>query len=126
GGNFEMDMNSITNKDLEGEYKGKLEGHLKSADFFDVANHPKANFEITSIKPGESDSVIQVSGNLNLRGVSKNITFNAITKNISNTNVVADATFNIAREDWGVNYTGKKDNLVSKEINLDIHLVAEK
>src|SRR5690554_1076658 len=30
GGNFVLDLNTITNHDLEGEYKGKLEGHLKS------------------------------------------------------------------------------------------------
>lgn len=42
GGSFEIDMNTITNTDLEGEYKGKLEGHLKSDDFFGVATYPTA------------------------------------------------------------------------------------
>lgn len=123
GGNFELDLTTINNTDQEGEYKGKLESHLKSADFFDVKNHPKASFEITSIAPGSSDSVIKVSGNLTIRGISKNITFDATT-NINESSAVADANFNIAREDWGVSYTGKSDDLISKEINLDIHLVA--
>lgn len=34
GGSFEIDMNSIECTDLQGEYAGKLVGHLKSDDFF--------------------------------------------------------------------------------------------
>src|SRR5690554_306378 len=48
GGNFVLDMNTINTQDLEGEWKEKLDGHLKADDFFDVANHPEASFEITS------------------------------------------------------------------------------
>ena len=125
GGNFEFDLNTITVNDLSGDSKGKLESHLKSPDFFDVANHPKATFEITSVTP-DTDSTITIAGNLTIRGVSKNITFQATTSEVSNTSVVANANFNIAREDWGVSYAGQSDDLISKEINLDIHLVASK
>ena len=37
-GEVVIDMNSITVTDLEGEWKGKLEGHLKNADFFDTTD----------------------------------------------------------------------------------------
>src|SRR4051812_22003659 len=47
-GKFEIDMSSIEDKDLSGEWKAKLEGHLKSADFFNAAKFPKATFVITS------------------------------------------------------------------------------
>ncbi|MBT8320298.1 MAG: YceI family protein, partial [Eudoraea sp.] len=40
GGEFVVDMSSLISTDLEGEYKGKLEGHLKSDDFFGVEKHP--------------------------------------------------------------------------------------
>ena len=40
GGDFTIDMSTISNTDLEGEYKGKLEGHLKSDDFFGVEKFP--------------------------------------------------------------------------------------
>lgn len=120
GGNFVMDLNTITDVDLSGEYKTKLETHLKSGDFFDVANHPEATFAITEAK----DSTI--SGNLTIRGVSKNITFPFTTTELSETSVKAMADFNIAREDWGVSYTGQKDDLISKEINLKVTLVATK
>ncbi len=124
GGNFVIDLTSISNFDLDGEYKGKLEGHLKSEDFFDVENHPEATFEITDVKDGAEAGVVVVSGNLTIRGVTKNITFDANVEEASDTAVKATADFNIAREDWGVNYAGQADDLISKEINLKITLVA--
>lgn len=124
GGNFVIDLNTIDNQDLEGEYKGKLEGHLKSEDFFDVANHPEATFEITDVKDGSEAGVVVISGNLTLRGVTKNITFDAHVEEASDAAVKATADFNIAREDWGVNYAGQADDLISKEINLKVTLVA--
>ncbi len=52
GGIFLIDINSLNNEDLAGdaESKGKLEGHLKSPDFFDVAKYPTAKFEITGVE----------------------------------------------------------------------------
>ena len=124
GGKFVMDMTTISDVDLEGESKGKLETHLKSADFFDVENHPEASFEITSVAPGTEADVVKISGNLIIRGVSKNITFDAHLQEATDTSVKATADFNIAREDWGVNYEGKADDLISKEINFKVTLVA--
>jgi len=43
GGEFTIDMASITVGDLEGKYKQKLEGHLKSEDFFGVESIPPLN-----------------------------------------------------------------------------------
>lgn len=124
GGNFVIDLATITNHDLDGEYKGKLEGHLKSADFFDVDNHPEATFEITDVQQGAGDGTVAISGNLTIRGVTKNITFDAQVQEASDTAVKATADFNIAREDWGVNYAGQADDLISKEINFKVTLVA--
>jgi len=124
GGNFVIDLTTITDQDLEGEYKGKLEGHLKSADFFDVENHPEATFEITGVEQGAEGGLVKVSGNLTLRGISKNITFDANVQEATDTSVKATADFNIAREDWGITYSGKADDLISKEINLKVTLVA--
>ena len=124
GGNFVIDLNTITNHDLDGEYKGKLEGHLRSADFFDVDNHPEASFEITNVQDGAEDGTVAISGNLTIRGVTKNITFDAQVQEVSDASVKATADFNIAREDWGVNYAGQADDLISKEINFKVTLVA--
>ena len=125
GGNFVIDMNSIDVQDLEGEYKEKLTGHLKSDDFFDVENHPEAKFEITSVAKAETEGHLLISGNLTLRGVTKNITFDAQINNVTEGNFAATADFNIAREDFGVSYAGKADDLISKEINIKIDLIAK-
>src|SRR5690606_27059675 len=124
GGNFVIDLTTIANHDLDGEYKGKLEGHLKSADFFDVDNHPEASFEIANVQDGAAAGDVVISGNLTIRGVTKNITFEAQVEEVSDTSVKAMADFNIAREDWGVNYAGQADDLISKEINFKVTLVA--
>ena len=42
GGSFIVDMNSLTATDLQGEYQGKLNGHLKADDFFGTEKFPTA------------------------------------------------------------------------------------
>lgn len=126
GGNFVLDMNSISSTDLEGEYKQKLDGHLKADDFFAVATHPEASFTITEVKAGATDQDLVISGNLVIKGISKNITFDAKVTEATETDVKATANFNIERAQWGVNYAGKEDDLISKEINFDVTLVAKK
>lgn len=126
GGSFVLDMNTISSTDLEGEYKGKLDGHLKAADFFDVAKFPEASFVITTVTAGATANDIKIAGNLTIKGISKNITFDAKVEESTDSAIKVSADFNIAREDWGVNYTGKEDDLISKEINFKISLVAKK
>lgn len=125
GGNFVMDLNTIDVQDLEGEDKEKLTNHLKSDDFFDVENHPEAKFDITSVKAGEEENHLLISGNLTLRGVTKNITFDAHVEEANAENFVANADFNIDREDFDVSFKGKEDDLISKEINFNVHLTTK-
>jgi|SRR5690606_1610684 len=126
GGNFVLDVTSINSIDLEGEWKEKLDGHLKSEDFFNAATFPEAKFEVTAVEAGAAAGDIKVSGNLTIRDVTKNITFDAKVVELTDASAKVDADFNIAREDWGVNYSGKQDDLISKEINFKISLVAKK
>lgn len=125
-GNFVLDMTTISTTDLDGEYKEKLDGHLKADDFFAVESNPESTFAITEVKTGATPNDVVISGNLTIKGITKNITFDAKVEEISQTSLKATADFNIAREDWGVNYEGKKDDLISKEINFNITLVATK
>jgi polyisoprenoid-binding protein YceI len=50
GGHFVIDMTTLGSTDLEGGMKGKLDGHLKSDDFFGVEKHPTASFTITKVE----------------------------------------------------------------------------
>ena len=104
GGNFEIDLNSIDVQDIDGEMRDKLMGHLRSEDFFHVENHPTATFEITEVAEGATANNLVVSGNLTIRGVTKNIKFDAKTSELSAESAVIDANLHIACEEWGVSY----------------------
>lgn len=124
GGEFVIDMSTINATDLEGEYKEKLDAHLKSDDFFAVGTHPEAKFTITEVTPGAADGEMTIAGNLEIKGTSKNIKFDATTEQSTESSLTTKANFNIVRGDWGVNFEGQPDDLISKEINFDITLVA--
>lgn len=124
GGSFRFDMTSITDNDLQDpEYKTKLETHLKSADFFDTAKYPEATLTITEVKDLGNNKA-QVAGNLTIKDITKNITFDADIAEVSDNAFKGSADFNINRQDWGVSYKGMKDDLISDEVNFKINLVA--
>ena len=74
GGEFVMDMSTIVTDDLTGEYKGKLEGHLKSDDFFGVEKFPTASLVFTKVKSTGKNSY-EVSGDLTVKGKTEPINF---------------------------------------------------
>ncbi len=61
-GTFTIDMNSLKATSVEGEQAGKLEAHLKSADFFDVANNPSIKVKVGELKDGKIATTITVLG----------------------------------------------------------------
>ena len=124
-GDFVLDMNTLINLDLPKDKAPKIEGHLKSEDFFHVEKYPEAKLEITSVD-GTGIGIHKVSANLTIKDITKNITFDADVKNITDTTFEASADFNIKRADWGVTYPGMPDDLISDEINYKVNLVAKK
>ena len=124
GGTFLIDMNSIVVTDIPAEEKGnaKLAGHLKSADFFDVENHPSAGFTITGLEVVEGKTML--SGNLSLKDAKNNVTFPVTVNNDNGTITLTSETFTIDRSKWNVKYGSKSffDNLGDKFINDDMEL----
>jgi len=80
-GSVVFDMNSITVTDLTGDYKGKLEKHLKSDDFFSTEKNPTSEFVIVSLTPLKSDNNSKnnftVAGTLTIKGISQPVEFPA-------------------------------------------------
>ncbi|MEL6274842.1 MAG: YceI family protein, partial [Bacteroidota bacterium] len=105
-GKFSIDMASLTSTDLEGEYKTKLEGHLKSADFFDVENYAEATFEITSVQvaEGNPDATHTITGNLTMKGQTRSIPIPAKVTMTDETITAETPKFVIDRTEWGVLY----------------------
>ena len=102
----------------------KLTEHLKSADFFDVAKHPKATFTSTEIKPGVPGGATHtVTGLLDLHGVKKTITFPANVE-VSDNEVGVKAEFSINRKDFNINYTGAADDLIRDNVLLKLDVKA--
>jgi len=135
-GKFSIDMNSITNLDLEGEYKTNLENHLKGTvegketDFFNVTDYPFSVFKLTGVT--EKDGKTMVSGNLTIKDKTNNIEFPATVTVGEYELTIESEPFMIDRTNWGVNYGSKTvfDNLGDKFINnnmeLTLLLVAKK
>ncbi|HET6863570.1 MAG TPA: YceI family protein [Pyrinomonadaceae bacterium] len=117
---IKIDMNSIK-ADEDG-----LTNHLKTPDFFDVAKYPQSTFTSTEIKPGgEKGATHTITGNLQLHGVTKAITFPA-TIAVTTNAVTVDSNFSINRKDFGINYTGAADNLIRDEVVLTLKVRAVK
>ena len=124
GGNFIIDMNSITNRDIEKEeMNAKLIGHLKSADFFDVEKHSFSAFSITSVE--SKDGKTMVKGNLTIKGIKKNIEFPATLSVVDDAISFTSEAFNIDRTEWGIEYKSGKlvDTLKDKAIKDNIEFV---
>jgi polyisoprenoid-binding protein YceI len=101
----------------------KLQGHLKSPDFFDVEKFPQATFDVTGFKK-DSPTAYTVSGNFTLHGQTKNISFPATVSQTGDT-VKIDAKFDINRKDFGIVYPGKPDDLIRDEVVIELKLEAK-
>ncbi len=113
-------MNSVTTDD-EG-----LTKHLKTPDFFDVQQFTRATFTSTEINPGgEKGASHTVTGNLQLRGVTKSIRFPA-TINVTGDVASVESSFAINRKDFGINYAGVANNLIRDEVVLTLNIKADK
>ena len=121
GGEFVMDMSTIVTDDLTGEYKGKLEGHLKSDDFFGVEKFPTASLVFTTVKSTGKNSY-EVSGDLTVKGKTEPIKFD-----LSIYGNKATANLKIDRTKFDIRYgsTSFFDDLQDKAIYDEFDLVTD-
>ena len=98
GGEFVIDMTTISATDLEGEYKGKLDGHLKSDDFFGVEKHPTATLVFKKVK-STGKNAYDVTGDLTIKGKTNSVSFS-----ISVYGSKATASLKVDRTKYDVRY----------------------
>jgi polyisoprenoid-binding protein YceI len=116
-----IDANSINTRDAQ------RDGHLKSADFLDVAKYPSLSFRSTSVKSNGGDYT--VTGDLTIHGVTKTVSFDvndltAPTKDPwGNTRIGLEATTKINRKDFGLVWNAALETggvLVGEEVQITI------
>lgn len=127
-GKFVIDMSSINNTDLEDEsMKGKLEGHLHSADFFNTSEFPEAVLKLKSIKPleGVEGMTNSVVADLTIKGITHTIEMPANISWESN-NMFVYAAFSIDRTKWDIKYNSKSffesigDKFIYDEVDFTV------
>ena len=117
GGTFIMDMTTINATDLEGEYKTKLDNHLKSDDFFGTKKFPTATLIFTKVE-GEAPNYT-ITGNLTIKGKTNPVTFK-----MNVTEDTATTAFKVNRTKYDIKYGSASffDDLKDKAIYDDFDL----
>jgi polyisoprenoid-binding protein YceI len=101
GGNFTVDMTSLTATDLTGEWKAKLDGHLKADDFFGTDKFKTATLKFTKIAD-KGNGLYAVTADLTIKGITNPVTFDLTVK--GNT---ATTAFKVDRTKYDIKYGSK-------------------
>lgn len=121
-GVFEVDMTSLTNTDLTGKGKQQLEGHLKSADFFDVNTHATAYVSINKVLT-KKGNLYEVSGDLTIKEITHPVNFSVtILKDKISGKLTFDRTKYNVKFASGSFFENLGDNLINDTITLEINL----
>lgn len=137
-GAFSININSLSMDQQEEMFQVNLRGHLLSPDFFDAAKSPEAKFEITGSEPftptAADTSVVagantKISGNLTLKGVTKNVSFPAKV-DVTENGATTAANFIIDRTQWDMHYNddkeSAKDKFISHDVNITLNITSNK
>ena len=121
-GEFLVDMTSITVQDLTGGSKERLEGHLRSDDFFSVESFPTAHLYISSSEV-ISNGKWMVNGFLTIKDISHPVLFEMVnTEDGWNANLVFDRSKYNVKFRSGTFFENLGDKLIYDDIELKINL----
>ncbi|OAB81702.1 YceI family protein [Cochleicola gelatinilyticus] len=121
GGEFVVDMTSINVMDLEGEGKEKLEGHLKSDDFFGIETYPTAKLVIKNATKN-ADGYL-VNGDLTIKGETHPVNFDMdMGTDFASTTLKVDRTKFGVRYGSGSFFDNLGDNTISDTFELKVTL----
>lgn len=129
-GNVTIDMTSITNTDLEGQWSDKLVGHLKSEDFFSTTKNPTSSLKINKVTTDKNGRA-QIEGQLTIKGITNSISFPASISKKGDV-LVAVATIKVDRTKYNIQYRSESffenlgDKAIDNNFELQVNLVAKK
>lgn len=122
GGNFTVDMTSINTTDLEGEWKAKLDGHLKSDDFFGVENYKTASLKFKKIAD-KGNGVYTVFADLTIKGKTNPVSFDlTVGDNVATTKLVIDRTKFDIKYGSGSFFDNLGDKTIYDDFELNVTL----
>jgi polyisoprenoid-binding protein YceI len=109
------------------------DAHLRSNDFFDMANYPEITFVSTAVEKVD-DEHYKLTGDLTIRGVTKPVTIafeflGAATDPYGNLRLGFEGSVQVNRKDWGVNWNAALEAggvLVSEKVTLEFEIAAIK
>ena len=107
--------------------------HLRSADFFDVANNPTITFKSTSIKANGKDSWL-VTGDFTMHGVTKSVVLPVTLLGegkdpMGNEKMGLETGLTINRKDYGLTWNKALETggvLVGEEVKIQVAIEANK
>ncbi len=122
-----VDLSTIDTRDAQ------RDGHLRSADFFDVENHPAMTFKSKSVK-AKGDDEYTLTGDLTIRGVTKEVAFDLTFEGQGkdpwgNEKLGFSAVGKINRKDFGLEWNVALESggiLVGETVKMEVHIEAAK
>ncbi|MFB6937859.1 YceI family protein [Streptomyces sp. HUAS 31] len=81
----------------------KRDEHLRSADFFDTANHPEITFSVRSAELRDGEEV-RIVGQLTVRGISRPKSVTARLVGADDKSLTLEAEFTVDREQFGMGW----------------------
>lgn len=129
-GTFTIDMTTIGAESTgRGSGESMLTNHLKSPDFFDVAQYPESTFVITSVtKNEEVENGYTVTGDLTLKANTHEVSFPAVITQTGD-KLVAVGKAELDRTNWDVRFGSGKffknlgDNVIDDMFAVEFTLV---
>ena len=123
GGTFVVNMTSLSVEDLSGGAKARLEGHLRSDDFFSVDKYPEATLKITQKAKIEGD-VQKLYGELTIKGTKHAVDFSIILvdKKTATANLTFDRSKYNVRFRSGSFFENLGDKLILDDIRMEVSL----
>lgn len=105
----------------------RRDGHLKSADFFDVEKYPTLTFKSKKVTGSGND--LQVTGDLTIRGVTKEVTVPVEVLGAAGGKAGFATEFQINRQDYGVQWNRAMEGggtILDDEVTIRIDIEADK